>query len=77
MIDTYPESSYTNWARYHLATIAHASDKPARAHKLLTSVMQNCTDSVLFNTASSYLKEMDLKTSVDEFNKLKNRFGGN
>jgi len=77
MIDTYPDSSYTNWARYHLAIIAHASDKPAQAKKLLTSVMQNSTDSVLLNTASSYLKEMDLTASVAEFNKLKNRFGGN
>jgi TolA-binding protein len=77
MIVTYPESSYKDWARYHLATIAHASDKPAEARTLLTSVIRNSTDSVLLNTASSYLKEMDLVTSLDEFNNLKNRFGGN
>ena len=77
MIDTYPESSYKNWARYHLATIAHAADKHAEARSLLTSVMSDSTDSVLINMASSYLKEMDLVANVDEFNQLKNRFGGN
>ena len=77
MIDTYPESSYKNWARYHLAIIAHASAEHAEARSLLTSVMSDSTDSVLINTASSYLKEMDLTANVDEFNQLKNRFGGN
>jgi len=77
MIKTYPESSYKNWARYHLAIIAYASDDPAKARTLLKSIADTSTDSILINTVSSYLKEMDLITSVDEFNKLKNRFGGN
>ena len=77
MLGTYPHSSYKNWAQYHLAKIAHFFDNPARARTLLTSVIQDSTDSVLINTASSYLKEMDLLTSVEEFNKRKNRFGGN
>ena len=44
---------------------------------MLAEVIQDSTDSILLNTASSFLKELDVKNDIAEFNKLKNRFGGN
>ncbi|HHO75130.1 MAG TPA: tetratricopeptide repeat protein [Deltaproteobacteria bacterium] len=75
--DTYPQSKYKNWALYHLATIAHTQDNHTKARDILAEVVQDSTDSILINTATTYLKEMDLYNDIAEFNKLKNRFGGN
>lgn len=77
MIEAYPQSSYKDWAVYHLARIAGFQNRQTEAKKLLSGVLQTSTDTVLINAASTYMKELDLRTSVDEFNKLKNRFGEN
>ncbi|MBN2298465.1 MAG: tetratricopeptide repeat protein [Deltaproteobacteria bacterium] len=77
VIETYPQSAYKNWALYHLATIAHSLEKHTEARDILADVIRDSTDSILLNTASTYLKELDVNNDVAEFNKLKNRFGGN
>lgn len=77
LVDAYPRSVYKNWALYHLATISHARNDDTGARDMLAEVIQDSTDSILLNTASSFLKELDVKNDIAEFNKLKNRFGGN
>ncbi len=77
MIAAYPQSPYRYWALYHLAQIGQSLGDAGGARTLLAEVIQGTTDTVLLNAAITSQKELDLHADINDYNMLKNRFGGN
>jgi TolA-binding protein len=75
LLGAYPQSSYRDWAWYHLAEVSPGEGRDEEARKYLDAVIQRSADAPLKSLATNDLSGISLGPDVDEYDRLINQFG--
>ncbi len=75
LLNSYPASSYRDWALYHLAEVYHAEGNDQEAARLVNIIIEKSSDKTMRALAANYLGEMSLGNEVSEYTRLINQFG--